>query len=82
MLAEFKFGGGISIKERCCLSLEALEQAHEFTNSQEKKWQRASAELATYTACIEGHWMEARALLYALFHYTEQWRVLIWQFQP
>ena len=39
-LVEFKFGGGISdpfIKERCHLSLEVLEQSHEFTNLQEIK---------------------------------------------
>ena len=36
---EFKFGGGASglfIKERCRLSLEVLEQSHEFANLQEK----------------------------------------------
>ena len=35
ILAEFKFGGGVAgpfIKECCCLSLEVLEQSHEFTN--------------------------------------------------
>ena len=40
MLAEFKFGGGNSgpfIKEHYHFSLDALEQAHEFANSQEKK---------------------------------------------
>ena len=40
ILAEFKFGGGVSgpfIKEHCCLLLEVLEQSHEFTNLQEIK---------------------------------------------
>ena len=40
ILVEFKFGGGVSgplIKERCRLSLEVLEQSHEFTNLQEIK---------------------------------------------
>ena len=35
ILAEFKFGGGISspfIKEHCRLLLEVLEQSHEFEN--------------------------------------------------
>ena len=35
ILAEFKFGGGVSglfIKEHCCLLLEVLEQSHEFEN--------------------------------------------------
>ena len=35
ILAGFKFGGGVSgpfIKEQCHLSLEALEQSHEFAN--------------------------------------------------
>ena len=37
ILAEFKFGRGVSgpfIKERCRLSVEALEQSHDFTNLQ------------------------------------------------
>ena len=40
ILAEFKFGSGVSgpfIKQRCHLSLEALEQSHEFPNLQEIK---------------------------------------------
>ena len=35
ILAEFKLGGGVSgpfIKECCHLSLEVLEQSHEFAN--------------------------------------------------
>ena len=36
----FKFGSGISglfIEERCCLSLEVLEQSHQSVNLQEIK---------------------------------------------
>ena len=38
VMAEFKFGGGVSglfVKERCRLSVEVLEQSHEFANLQE-----------------------------------------------
>ena len=54
---EFKYGGGASspfIKEHCYLSLEILEQSHEFANLHEIDWQRASAELASCTAYAEG----------------------------
>ena len=40
ILAEFKFGSGVSgpfIKERCRLSLEVLEQSHELAILQEIK---------------------------------------------
>ena len=40
ILVKFKFGGGVSgsfIEESCHLSLEVLEQSHEFANLQEIK---------------------------------------------
>ena len=71
ILAEFKFGGGVSgpfIKEHCHLLLEVLEQSHEFENLQNQ--QRASAELATCTAHIEGHQVGPRVQVDALYQYA------------
>ena len=46
-------------------------------------WQRASAELATCTACVEGHRAGPRALLHALRHYGLQVKIILADFnQP
>ena len=55
-----------SLKQHCHISLEVLEQSHEFTNL---NWQHASTKLATSTARIDGHWMGPRVLVHALCHY-------------
>ena len=71
ILAEFKFGGGVSgpfIKEHCHLLLEVLEQSHEFENLQNQ--QHASTELATCTAHIEGHRVGPRVQVDALCQYA------------
>ena len=80
-MAEFKFGGGASgpfIKERCCLSLEVLEQSHEFANLQElasymySSHRGASNRAKSTTACIT---------LCVACEITLV-NVKIWQFQP
>ena len=83
ILAEFKSGGhAFSISNHhkyytcnlsgsvAILSLEVLEQSREFLNLKKFNWQRASAEPATWTAHIEGHWTGSRALLH-----TNSWYV-------
>ena len=58
---------GLFIKECCRLPLEVLKQAD---LHKKESLQRASTELATCTACIEGHRTGPRVLLHALCHYV------------
>ena len=43
-------------------------------------WQRASAKLALFTACVEGRRVEPSALLHALRHYALRAKIILADF--